>query len=97
MEYLLDFPNAPYAGKSWQTYFNFTFVDARKPSFFAEGTVLRQVRAGAGGAGGDGPLQVNKETGQLSIGTHMGNLEDSAVYSGGSSEVLSKLIGAKGR
>lgn len=82
MAYLLDFPGAPYAGKSWQSYFDFTFVDARKPSFFAEGTVLRQV---------------NKETGQLSIGTHMGKLEESAVYSGGNSEVLSKLIGAKGR
>jgi len=82
MEFLLDFPNAPHAGKSWQSYFNFTFVDARKPSFFAEGTVLRQV---------------NKETGRLSIGTHTGSLEDNAVYSGGNSEVLSKLIGAKGR
>jgi len=82
MEYLLDFPDAPYAGKPWQSYFDFTFVDARKPLFFGEGTVLRQV---------------NKNTGQLSIGTHTGNLEDSAVYSGGNSEVLSKLIGAKGR
>jgi 5'-nucleotidase len=40
---------------------------------------------------------VDKATGQLSIGTHMGNLDGSAVYSGGSSEVISKLIGAKGR
>ena len=40
---------------------------------------------------------MNKETGRLSIGSHRGTLEDSAVYSGGSSEVLSKLIGAKGR
>jgi len=40
---------------------------------------------------------VNKTTGQLSIGTHTGNLEEMAVYSGGSSEVLSRLIGAKGR
>ena len=43
MDYLLNFPDAPYAGRPWQSYFNFTFVDARKPSFFAEGTVLRQV------------------------------------------------------
>merc|ERR1719244_1545979 len=82
MEFLLDFPDAPYAGKSWQSYFDFTFVDARKPLFFGEGTVLRQV---------------NKTTGKLSIGTHTGNLEEMAVYSGGSSEVLSRLIGAKGR
>ena len=40
---------------------------------------------------------MNKTTGQLSIGTHTGSLDGSAVYSGGSSEVLSKLIGAKGR
>jgi len=82
MEYLLDFPDAPYTGKSWQSYFDFTFVDARKPRFFGEGTVLRQV---------------NKTTGQLSLGTHTGNLEDMAVYSGGNSEILSRLIGAKGR
>lgn len=82
MDFLLDFPDAPYTGKSWQSYFNFTFVDARKPLFFGEGTVLRQV---------------NKSTGQLRIGSHTGNLEDWAVYSGGSSEVLSRLIGAKGR
>ena len=31
-------------GKSWQSYFDFTFVDARKPRFFGEGTVLRQVK-----------------------------------------------------
>ena len=43
MDFLLNFPDAPYAGRPWQSYFNFTFVDARKPSFFAEGTVLRQV------------------------------------------------------
>ena len=41
--------------------------------------------------------QVEKTTGQLSIGTHTGNLDGLAVYSGGSSEVISKLIGAKGR
>ena len=40
---------------------------------------------------------MDKTTGQLSIGTHTGNLDGSGVYSGGSSEVISKLIGAKGR
>ncbi len=29
MEYLLNFPDAPYAGESWQRYFDYTFVDAR--------------------------------------------------------------------
>ena len=41
--------------------------------------------------------QVNKETGKLSVGTHTGSLDTAAVYSGGSSEILSKLIGARGR
>jgi len=43
MEYILDFPDAPHAGKSWQSYFDYTFVDAQKPDFFGEGTVLRKV------------------------------------------------------
>ena len=71
-------------GKPWQTYFNYTFVDARKPLFFNEGTVLRRV---------------NKETGQLTIGKYEIGAEapDNAVYSGGNCEVLSRLIGAKGK
>lgn len=43
-------------------------MDARKPLFFGEGTVLRQVDA---------------ETGALKIGTHMGPLQKEQVYSGG--------------
>ena len=101
MDFLLNFPDAPYAGRPWQSYFNFTFVDARKPTFFAEGTVLRQVAlwslCSSKCLREKIIFQVNKETGRLSIGSHRGTLEDSAVYSGGSSEVLSKLIGAKGR
>ena len=103
MEFLLDFPDAPHAGKSciilsqyskidviscsgkpWQTYFDYTFVDARKPLFFDEGTVLRRV---------------NKETGQLNIGKYeIGDEnQENVVYSGGNCEVLSRLIGAKGK
>ena len=83
MDFLLDFPNAPYAGKPWQCYFDYTFVDARKPLFFSEGTVLRRV---------------DKNTGRLSIGKYVGDeLHENAVYSGGSSEILSKLVGAKGK
>ena len=71
------------SGKSWQTYFNYTFVDARKPSFFNEGTVLRRVE---------------KDSGHLSIGKYDGDeLDEMAVYSGGNCEVLSKLIGARGK
>ena len=50
MAYLMDVPNAPRAGENWQAYFDYTFVDAKKPLFFGEGTVMRQV---------------NKTTGQL--------------------------------
>jgi 5'-nucleotidase len=81
MEYLLDFEDAPYAGQNWRKYFDYTLVDARKPLFFGEGTVMRRV---------------NIETGKLSIGHHIGNIETSAVYSGGNCDVFSKLIGTKG-
>merc|ERR1711962_660349 len=54
----------------------------RKPAFFGEGTVLRQV---------------DIKTGKLMIGRKMGELREGAVYSGGSCEVLSKMMGAKGK
>lgn len=57
-------------------------VDAGKPLFFYEGTILRQV---------------DTETGTRQIGTHMGPLESGKVYSGGSCDVFTKLIGAKGK
>uniref|UniRef100_A0A8B9K045 5'-nucleotidase, cytosolic II n=1 Tax=Astyanax mexicanus TaxID=7994 RepID=A0A8B9K045_ASTMX len=46
MTYLFDFPHGPKAGsphRPWQSYFDLILVDARKPVFFGEGTVLRQV------------------------------------------------------
>ena len=64
MTYLFDFPGI----KPWRKYFNFVGVDARKPAFFGEGTVLRQV-------------DVN--TGKLKIGRHTGDLREDCVYSGG--------------
>jgi len=81
MAYLLDFEDAPYAGQNWRKYFDYTLVDARKPLFFGEGTVMRQV---------------DIQTGKLSIGHHIGNIESDAVYSGGNCDVFSKLIGTKG-
>lgn len=78
MKYLFDFPGL----KSWRSYFNYVVVDSRKPAFFGEGTVLRQV-------------DVN--TGKLKIGRHTGAMREDSVYSGGSCDVLSKLIGAKGK
>ena len=80
MTYLFTLPGQPY--KPWRSFFDYIVVDSRKPLFFGEGTVLRQV---------------DIDTGKLMIGRHMGELKEGAVYSGGSCEVLSEMIGAKGR
>jgi 5'-nucleotidase len=91
--------------RDWSTYFDYIVIDAKKPLFFGEGTVLRQV---------------NTTTGALKIGTHLGPLKPGQVYSGGiitiilcckviehfvksihwragSCEVFTDLIGAKGK
>ncbi|XP_029706583.1 cytosolic purine 5'-nucleotidase isoform X1 [Takifugu rubripes] len=85
MTYLFNFPHGPKAGTShrpWQSYFDLILVDARKPLFFAEGTVLRQV---------------DTTTGRLKIGTYTGPLQHGIVYSGGSSDIVCDLLGAKGK
>ena len=55
-------------GPKWTSYFDITVVDAQKPSWFAEGTVFREV---------------NTQTGALKIGVHTGPFSEGAVYSGG--------------
>ncbi|XP_050530900.1 cytosolic purine 5'-nucleotidase isoform X2 [Daktulosphaira vitifoliae] len=85
MTYLFDYPHGasptePH--RDWQTYFDIIVVDARKPLFFSEGTILRQV---------------DTKTGALKMGTHIGPLLKGQVYSGGSCDVFTKLIGAKGK
>lgn len=85
MTFLFDFPHGakpedPH--RDWKTYFDTIVVDARKPLFFGEGTILRQV---------------DTTTGALRVGTHMGPLQANQVYSGGSCDVFTKLIGAKGK
>uniref|UniRef100_A0A8C5CZ49 Cytosolic purine 5'-nucleotidase n=1 Tax=Gadus morhua TaxID=8049 RepID=A0A8C5CZ49_GADMO len=85
MTYLFDFPHGPKSGKPhrpWQSYFDLILVDARKPLFFGEGTVLRQV---------------DTVTGRLKIGTYTGPLHHGIVYSGGSSDIVCDLLGAKGK
>ncbi|XP_066449229.1 cytosolic purine 5'-nucleotidase-like isoform X2 [Eleutherodactylus coqui] len=52
---------------TWRSYFDLIVVDTRKPLFFAEGTVLRQV---------------NTDNGKLRIGTYTGPHQHCAVYSG---------------
>uniref|UniRef100_A0A8C1TY19 5'-nucleotidase, cytosolic IIb n=1 Tax=Cyprinus carpio TaxID=7962 RepID=A0A8C1TY19_CYPCA len=71
MTYLFDFSHGPKHGtphRPWQSYFDLILVDARKPLFFGEGTVLRQV---------------DTTTGRLKIGTYTGPLQHGIVYSGG--------------
>ncbi|XP_072095185.1 5'-nucleotidase, cytosolic IIa isoform X4 [Mobula birostris] len=85
MTYMFDFGHGPMPGtphRPWQSYFDLVVVDARKPLFFSEGTVLRQV---------------DKTTGHLKIGTHTGPLQHGVVYSGGSSDIMGDLLGAKGK
>ncbi|CAH8838999.1 unnamed protein product [Trichobilharzia szidati] len=82
MSYILEIPRPDGTIRKWTTYFDYIVTDARKPAFFQEGTILRVV---------------SQETGQPSIGHHMGPLETGQIYSGGSCEVFSSLIGARGK
>ncbi|XP_022097681.1 cytosolic purine 5'-nucleotidase-like isoform X2 [Acanthaster planci] len=84
MTYLFDFPHGATPStphKHWYEYFDVCIVDARKPQFFGNGTILRQV---------------DLDTGALRIGSHVGPFQKGQVYSGGSCDVFCDLIGAKG-
>ncbi|XP_034564859.1 5'-nucleotidase, cytosolic II, like 1 [Notolabrus celidotus] len=83
MKYLLE--STIKSGKPqepWRSFFDLIVVDTRKPLFFAEGTVLRQV---------------DTNTGKLRIGTYTGDLQNGTVYSGGSSDVICDLLAVKGK
>ncbi|XP_066248458.1 cytosolic purine 5'-nucleotidase isoform X1 [Euwallacea similis] len=85
MTYLFDFPHGAKPGephRNWTTYFDIVVVDACKPLFFGDGTILRQV---------------DTSTGALRLGIHTGPFQKDHVYSGGSCDVFTKLIGAKGK
>ncbi|KAK0139536.1 Cytosolic purine 5'-nucleotidase [Merluccius polli] len=83
MTYLLESDAKPSSPKkTWRSYFDLIVVDTRKPLFFAEGTVLRQV---------------DTDTGKLHIGTYTGKLGHGTVYSGGSSDVIIGLLDMKGK
>ncbi|CAL8077494.1 unnamed protein product [Orchesella dallaii] len=79
MTYLFDFPGQD---KPWTEFFDYIVLDARKPLFFKEGTILRQV---------------DQKSGALKIGSHTGPLKRGQVYSGGSCDVFTELIGAHGK
>ncbi|VDP92451.1 unnamed protein product [Echinostoma caproni] len=82
MTHILQIPKPDGTMRKWTSYFDYIVIDAKKPSFFQEGTILRVVE---------------QTTGQRSIGHHMGKLETGQIYSGGSCEVFSNLIGARGK
>jgi len=79
MNYLFDNSNDENK-RSWLSYFDLTIVSAKKPLFFSEGTVLREV---------------NLETGCLNFGHYTGKIKKGSVYSGGSTDLLFDLIDAK--
>ncbi|XP_071769656.1 5'-nucleotidase, cytosolic II, like 1 [Centroberyx gerrardi] len=83
MKYLLEGDSKPGSTKkSWRSFFDLVVVDTRKPLFFAEGTVLRQV---------------DTNTGKLRIGTYTGDLQHGTVYSGGSSDIVCDLLDVRGK
>ncbi|XP_062269048.1 5'-nucleotidase, cytosolic II, like 1 [Platichthys flesus] len=83
MKYLLeDYIKTGNPKTSWRSFFDLVVVDTRKPLFFAEGTVLRQV---------------DTNTGKLRIGTYTGGLQHGTVYSGGSSDIVCDLLDVKGK
>ncbi|KAK0402660.1 hypothetical protein QR680_016461 [Steinernema hermaphroditum] len=69
-------------GSDWTSYFDITVVDAKKPLWFAEGTVFRQV---------------DVATGSLKIGVHTGPLKKNQVYAGGSCDAFRELVKARGK
>lgn len=90
MTYLFDFEQRPAEipveskedWKNWRSYFDIIVVDARKPLFFGEGTIFRQV---------------DLRTEKLKMGTYLGRFQEGQIYSGGSCDVFTQIIGAKGK
>ncbi|XP_065339747.1 cytosolic purine 5'-nucleotidase isoform X1 [Cloeon dipterum] len=85
MTFLFDFPHGARPDephRDWKMYFDYIVVDACKPLFFGEGTILRQV---------------DVRTGGLKIGIHVGPIQQGFVYSGGNCDVFTQMIGAKGK
>ena len=53
---------------TWRSYFDYVIVDAKKPLFFEEGSMLREV---------------DKETNSLRLGVFTGPMQQGKVFSGG--------------
>ena len=54
--------------RSWRSYFDYVIVDAKKPLFFEEGSMLREL---------------DENSGSLKLGVFTGSLQRGKVYSGG--------------
>jgi len=80
MTFLFDVPAAN--GKRWQDFFDVSIVDSRKPLFFEDGTLLRQV---------------DSATGNLKLGKHSGPLQHGDVYSGGCYMDVTELLNCHGK
>jgi 5'-nucleotidase len=66
----------------WKKYFDFIIVNANKPLFFQEGSMLREI---------------DESTGSLRLGRFTGDLKKGKVFSGGSSEAFNKIAGVQGK
>ncbi|PAV84722.1 hypothetical protein WR25_10143 [Diploscapter pachys] len=69
-------------GENWRSYFDITVVDARKPKWFSEGTVFREV---------------DPVTSAFKLGIHSGPFKPTGVYSGGSCDAFHKMVKCRGK
>uniref|UniRef100_A0A3Q3JDV9 Cytosolic purine 5'-nucleotidase n=1 Tax=Monopterus albus TaxID=43700 RepID=A0A3Q3JDV9_MONAL len=80
-DYQYTEPGTPH--QPWQSYFDLILVDARKPMFFGEGTVLRQVDT--------------SWTVALGLDTVSKSNQNGICIFPGSSDIVCDLLGAKGK
>eukprot|EP01147_Barroeca_monosierra_P009273 gene9271-1549_t len=67
--------------RDWVEYFDLIVVSARKPLFFLDGTVLREV---------------DQSTGRLKLGQYSGGSHRGRVFSGGSADIICDMLGKRG-
>uniref|UniRef100_A0A7E4VNK2 Cytosolic purine 5'-nucleotidase n=1 Tax=Panagrellus redivivus TaxID=6233 RepID=A0A7E4VNK2_PANRE len=70
------------AGADWSQLFDIAIVDAKKPDWFSESTVFRQV---------------DTVTGTHKVGMHAGPLKRGHIYAGGSCDALRRLMKFRGK
>ncbi|VDK58824.1 unnamed protein product [Anisakis simplex] len=69
-------------GDDWLSYFDFTFVDAKKPLWFAQGTAFRQL---------------DPNTGTPKLGIHHGPIKKGQVFVGGNCDIFRHMFMARGK